>query len=181
MSDEAQARGGRLRAAREAKGLGVRELSRLAGFGDNSADISKIENGKQSTPSYDKIKAYAVALEVNPEWLWSGEGPRERRPEGAVVEAVGDDLSPFDAARAMFLAEQVHDGRGDNARRFLAERVVHYAGAEGRSPGWWLETLKDEFRAWRKPEKVVGVRELSEDDDPFGGPRIPAINPRRRG
>lgn len=170
----------RLAAVIAERGLGVRELARSAGLA--SGQISNLRNGKRGKRvGGETIAKLAHALDVNDVWLLTGEGPRERRAEGPVVEAVGDDLPPFDAARAMFLAEQVHDGHGDDARRFLAERVVHYAGAEGRSPGWWLETLKDEFRAWRKPEKVVGVRELGEDDDPFGGPSIPAINPRRRG
>ena len=161
LAARAAARGERLRAARAAKGLGVRELSREAGLPGGASDVSKIENGKQPSPNYDKIRALAAVLEVNSEWLWSGEGPRDRRDEAAAGEA----LAPFDAARAMFLSEQVHEGRGDEARKFLGARAVAFAGAERKSPQWWLATLTEEFREWR----------TNEGTDP-----LPKLNPRRR-
>lgn len=158
VAARAAARGARLRAAREAKGLGVRELSREAGLSLSASDISKIENGKQPTPNYDKIRAIAAALGVTSEWLWSGEGPRSRREEESEL------LGPFEGARAMFLSEQAHEGRGEQAKAFLASRAVSFAGAERKSPQWWLATLTEEFREWRERS---------------GADELPKINPRR--
>lgn len=72
----------------------MRELSRSAGLSAAGADVSRIENGKQPNPHYDKIKALAAALDVNPEWLWSGEGPRERRADTAERTVELDDPYP---------------------------------------------------------------------------------------
>lgn len=86
------------------------------------------------------VERLAQAAKVSPTWLLTGRGPRE---------GDSDELAPFDAARALFLAQESHDGRGDEARRFLADRTTAYAGAERKSPRWWLETLAEEFREWR--------------------------------
>ena len=92
-------------------------------------------------PSVQKL-ARAAGVEIP--WLLDGEGPRTREQEDPA-----DELGPYEAARAWFLAEQRLEGRGDEAKAFLAVRRS-YAGAEDKGPGWWLEHLKDEFRAWRK-------------------------------
>lgn len=172
--------GDRLREARQEKGMGQRSLARASGV--SQGHISHAESGKRVELGPTVLSALADALGVSVDWLLTGEGPRERAsPERTVDPAEDTSVSPFDAARTMFLAEQTHEGRGDDARAFLAQRDVHYAGAEGRSPGWWLETLKDEFRTWRIADRAPKIAPVAlDDDDPFGGPTIPAINPRRR-
>lgn len=117
MSDAAE-RGRRLREAREARGLGVRELSRRAGLDGAGADVSRIENGKQRSPSYDKIRALAAVLGVAPEWLWSGEGEREAtnpRPEPSDPLAARSDAiarmrgAVCDEAIAMVRAAEIEE------------------------------------------------------------------------
>lgn len=64
-------------------------------------------------------------------------------------DAHSEELSPFEAARQFFLVQEAGEGRGAEARAFLAERQVSFAGAERKSARWWLETLSEEFREWR--------------------------------
>ncbi len=112
------------------------------------------EDASMRGPSVERL---AIAAKVSPAWLLTGKGPRE------IEAGDGVELGSFDAARAMFLAQEGHDGRADEARTFLAERNVAFAGAERKSPRWWLETLTEEFREWRDRK----------------GETLPKVNPRR--
>lgn len=149
--------GDRIREARLAKGLGQRSLAAVSGV--SQGHISHAESGKRLELGQTVLSAIAEALDVSVDWLATGNGPRERRNEpGAEPE-----LGAVDAARAMFLAQETHDGRGTEARAFLAERAVSFAGAERKSPRWWVETLTEEFREWREKK----------------GDALPKLNPRR--
>lgn len=126
--------------------MSARRLAEVAG--GSHANIIRIESGQQPKPGAEKIAGYAKVLGVSPEWLLTGEG--SMHPVERTVEPIDvDELGPYEAARAWFLAEQRLEGRVEEAKAFLAVRRS-YAGAEDKGPGWWLEHLKDEFRAWRK-------------------------------
>lgn len=165
MSDDE--RGERLRVVRLERGLGVRELSRLAGLGVTGADVSRIENGKQGAPSFTKIKAMAAVLGVSPEWLWDGTGPREIAPSR---EPDTKDPYPARAAaiarmRGLVSEESVAAVRGDQLLGALSE-------AE------WVEEL---LRADRLARKGMQRHEgqAHEGDGPVGR-TASKIQPRRR-
>lgn len=106
--------GERLREAREAKGMSVRALARVAGGprgdllarrqdldtprkqawkGDlGHANLLRIESGQQPKPGAEKLSSYATALGVSVDWLLTGEGPRERPSAERTVEI--DDPYP---------------------------------------------------------------------------------------
>lgn len=66
----------RVRFARERRGLGKRELAKKAGL--SSGYLTQLENdgegAKINSPSIDKTRALALALEVPFEWLAFGDG-----------------------------------------------------------------------------------------------------------
>jgi transcriptional regulator with XRE-family HTH domain len=153
----------RLKKAREHAQLSQRQLSAKCselGHALSSGHVGKLEIGERSNPRAQDVMVLARACGVRHEWLLDGTGGM-----ALDVESEVDEVGAYDAARAMFLAQEVHEGRGEEARTFLATRSATYAGAEGRSPGWWLETLRDEFRTWRAPSKALGSRELEADED----------------
>lgn len=135
MADE---RGERLRRLRIERGLGVRELSRLAGLGEAGADVSRIENGKQGTPGYDKIRALAAVLGVSAEWLWDGSGPREPSPR----EPDADDPYPARAAAIVRMRGLVSESA---IARVRADQLL---GA--LSEAEWVEELLRADRIERK-------------------------------
>jgi transcriptional regulator with XRE-family HTH domain len=57
--------GAKLRAMREAKGLGLRELAGRAGI--SPAFLSKIEVGKEKAPAEPKVRALAKILDFDPD------------------------------------------------------------------------------------------------------------------
>jgi transcriptional regulator with XRE-family HTH domain len=70
--------GQRLRQAREARGLGVRELGRLAGV-DPTA-ISRIESGKRGARGTTEVATFVklcAPLRVRLAWVLTGAGPME--------------------------------------------------------------------------------------------------------
>jgi transcriptional regulator with XRE-family HTH domain len=78
--------GGRLRAARRARGL--TQMQVVAATGIEQATISKYEQGEIDEPSAPKIAVLARALGVSMEWIVTGEG------EGPVpVAATGTDAA----------------------------------------------------------------------------------------
>ena len=150
----------RFRLAREHAKLSQGALSERCaaqGHSVSRGQIAKLEVGERTNPRGSDTAAIARATGVRLRWLLEEDGP--------MLEGEPDEAGAFDAARAMFLAQEVHEGRGEEARTFLVTRSATYAGAEGRSPGWWLETLRDEFRTWRTPSKTVGSRELEPDEE----------------
>lgn len=151
----------RFKKARDHAGLSQAALAARCeeqGHSVSRGQIAKLEAGERTNPRSSDVQAIARATGVRMPWLMGERGPMV---EGHTVE---EELGAFDAAVGWFLANESHEGRGDDAKAFLAQRDVRYAGAEGRSPGWWLETLRDEFRAWRVPAKIVGVREIGENE-----------------
>jgi transcriptional regulator with XRE-family HTH domain len=164
----------RLKMARESARLSQRELSARAtseGHPISAGQIAKIEVADRPNPRASDLAVIARITGVNLSWLVSGIGP--------MVPTETSDVAPFDAAKTMFLAQETHDGRGEEARVFLAERSTQYAGAEDKSPGWWLESLRDEYRAWRRPGQLpTGARELGEGERP--GRAVSKINVRKR-
>jgi len=132
--------------------------------------VSTILAARTKRVETETLYRLADAAGVSRAWLAFGEGTMDPVSD----DAIGD---PRDAARSWFVATEEHDGRGDEARAFLAERAgTLYAGSEDRSPEWWLATLREEFRAWRRPAKAVGVREVGEDAEDT---RPAKVNPRR--
>ncbi len=97
--------GSRIRAARLARGIGVRELSRLV---DCSASlISQIERGR-ANPSVSTLYAISSALEISVDSLFAAAGATERREASgeAASETRGDpderpELSPGAEAQAV--------------------------------------------------------------------------------
>ncbi len=62
MESELKTLGGRIKAARESRGLSIRDLAELAGI--NKSQIVRIESG-QSDPHYTTLLRIARALEVS--------------------------------------------------------------------------------------------------------------------
>ena len=79
--------GGRLRKAREQKGLSQRELARQAGI--RYATISELENEKRSAMNTDTAKALARALGVGVDYLIGTWDESEGEPEAAALAVVG--------------------------------------------------------------------------------------------
>lgn len=141
--------------------------------GLSQAHLSNVENGKRENPGTDTLMAIANSLGVSFAWLISGEGFRDREDDHGHHIA-----TPYEAAVTMLLAQEAHEGREAEAKAFLESISSRaYAGAEGKSPGWWLETLREDYRTWRAPSKSVGVRVVAPEDD--DAPQIPRLNARR--
>lgn len=163
----------RLRWVLEKRGLSARAWSLAAGRSHAQVTmmLRRLEAGETPAFEAEVFEDLARAAQVRPAWLQSGKGT----PEGID----DDETDPFEAARRMFVAQEAHEGRAEEARVFLASRSVQYAGAEGKSPAWWLETLRDEFRTWRRPGQLpTGARELGDGERP--GRAGSKINARRR-
>lgn len=62
MGNELKALGSRIKAARESRGLSIRDLAELAGI--NKSQIVRIESGR-SDPHYTTLLRIARALEVS--------------------------------------------------------------------------------------------------------------------
>jgi hypothetical protein len=120
------------------------------------------------TPAFEGkvFEDLAKAAGVDAHWLQTGEGE-------PVPASAPEEVSAFEGALGWFVATEEHEGRGDAARRFLAQREQVNAGAAGLSPDAWLAKLRDEYRAWRRPAKAVGVTEIGEDE-PVRASKLPA-------
>lgn len=153
--------------------MGQHSLARASGV--SQSHISNVESGKRAELGPSVVSALATALEVSLAWLMTGRGSRE---PGAVEVSEPHAVSPYEAAVTMLLAQEAHEGREAEAKAFLESISSRaYAGAEGKSPGWWLETLREDYRTWRTPSKAVGVRVVAPEDD--DAPQIPRLNARR--
>lgn len=69
--------GGRVRFARERRGLGVNELDRLIGV--HVGYVSKLENGGFDAVGSDKLAALGEVLRVSLDWLVRGVGRPDAR------------------------------------------------------------------------------------------------------
>lgn len=78
----------RMRAARDAKGLGTNALDRLANVA--KGNTSRVESGGRKQLGADVVARYAVALGVAHEWLATGLGPRQ--PPSPEAIPVGTSL-----------------------------------------------------------------------------------------
>jgi transcriptional regulator with XRE-family HTH domain len=78
--------GQRIKEARQALGLNQNELARRAGLRSGSA-ITMYESGARSNPKH--LLALASALQVNPQWLQYGRGPRSASDIPKVMETPG--------------------------------------------------------------------------------------------
>lgn len=158
--------------AREHAQLSQAELAKRCGV--SRGQIAKLEVGERTNPRGSDVAAVARETGVRLPWLLEEQGPMVSEGDAPETEV----SSAFDGAVTWFLTVEEHEGRGDEAKAFLAQRRELFAGAEHLSPGAWLAHLQDGFRAWRSPSKVVGVRDVDPDDDE--GLRPPKINARRR-
>lgn len=76
----------RLRLAREAEGLGARELDRASGLGTGA--VTRLSKGDRlSGVTAAKIIRLARALNVRPEWLLTGNPPMRDDGEWILVQA----------------------------------------------------------------------------------------------
>lgn len=139
--------------------------------GLSRSHVSTILAGRTKRVETETIFRLADAASVSRSWLAFG--------EGSMIETAPtpDQVGAFEGAVSWFLATETHEGRGDEARAFLAQRTQVNAGMSA-SPDAWLAKLRDEFRAWRSPSKVVGERVVDADDN--DDLRPPKINARRR-
>lgn len=113
----------RLREARLQKGLTQVQLSRLSGVAQ--ADISKVEGGKNLTPSF--LLDLAAALEVSPYWLKEGRDQESAKwPFSTITPAEWADAS--DRLRSIAEgyirgaldqeAQRAQESPGEKARRY---------------------------------------------------------------
>lgn len=127
--------GGRIRAARQARGWSMNELDKR--LGTSEGYTSRVESGSR-VPREDKIRAYAITLDVHYEWLLEGKGPRDRTSSSsshrrhpnleAAIAGMGERVTPgaAEVARAMG-AESRRPGRrglADLAARPLAKNLT---------------------------------------------------------
>lgn len=111
--------------------IGVRELSRRAGLDSAGADVSRIENAKQGTPSYDKIRALAAVLGVRSEWLWSGEGERDAGPSVRDDDPIPERADAIRRMRGAVCEDAILAVRGaDLGRLSLIEWVEELVRAD---------------------------------------------------
>lgn len=115
----------RTKEAREALGLNQVELAKLAKVSPGT--IGNLEAGTRKNPR--ELLAIAAALQVNPQWLKTGKGPRESNaaqtasppaaPAGAHAELLAffDELPPLEQAAVL---RDVHD----RAARVLGDRIL---------------------------------------------------------
>ena len=90
----------RIRSARHAKGLTQQELADKIGV--KRASVTQWETGATKSIESTNLLAAAKALDVSPEWLSTGRGPRERLP---VVGTIG-------IADERYRPGQINDGSG---------------------------------------------------------------------
>ena len=125
--------GERVKAAREAKGLQVNELDRLAKVSKGST--SRVEADQRKRVSADIIAKYAAALGVSHEWLATGSGPRQ--PASPDVIPAGTNLptlrsvlallagdTDLDLVRSFWTAATVLDGADEVPAIEWAARFV---------------------------------------------------------
>lgn len=77
----------RLTEARERLGVKPARLAKLAGV--TGAWVSKAESGKSVHVQAETLFAVARVLQVNPQWLADGTGPRDMIPLDLVAEFSG--------------------------------------------------------------------------------------------
>jgi len=128
--------GERIREARLAKGLGQRGLAEASGV--SQGHISHAESGKRQELGPTVLGALARALEVSPEWLLTGEGPRVRY--AASTDA--DDPYPARAAAIVRMRGLVSESA---IARVRADQLL---GA--LSEAEWVEELLRADRIERK-------------------------------
>lgn len=87
----------------------------LTRAGDHDAPPAG-RGGDASLPFEGKVfEDLARAAGVDAHWLQTGEGE-------PLAGAAAEEVSAFEGAVGWFLATETHEGRGDDAKRFLAER-----------------------------------------------------------
>jgi transcriptional regulator with XRE-family HTH domain len=172
--------GQRVKAAREAAGLGLNELD--ARIDSKSGYTSRIESGDRLSPRLEKLRLIAEATGVDPGWLITGEGSmkagsgaqtptrsldlEERYPQVAIVFAdarssgkYSEELLKAAAARlGVFKTEPTHSQIWDAieaAVRGKVEAEERYARIHQRAavpPG---EPLTEAEKALHRAPKVV--------------------------
>lgn len=107
--------GDRIKAERKAKGLERNDLVRLTGI--KYPTLAGIENGDQASST--KIHVLADALEVRPEWLETGELPKE--PKDAAGETGWSDILGY--------SQSVGLGRGAEAVEYAETHKLKFRAA----------------------------------------------------
>lgn len=82
----------RVRAARVARGLGSRELARLAGLGEGH--VATVEGRVGHAVEVDTMVKLAAALRVSLDWLITGKGEGPSAPIVAIESADEADAPP---------------------------------------------------------------------------------------
>jgi len=132
--------GHRVKIAREAKGMSLKELARLAD-GLRYQTIQDLENGKSKGTKH--VLAIARALGVSPDWLQTGSGDQAARPEK------GHNLKENNTFFKVQPPVPSHGASGD--------RLPVYGMATGGPDGWNLFN-GDLIETVPMPANLLGVR-----------------------
>lgn len=154
--DEAVARGARIRAAREAKGLSQAKLASMVGLEGGPQSISMYELGKMGL-SADRLMALAEALGVSAEWIMRGREPGE--PE---EPADGPGWRSFVEAGYLDLFR----GRGATDEQVEHARRTPFKGGAGAARAVdYVRILEDMLSPIPAPEpaELAAARERSAD------------------
>lgn len=79
----------RIRSARQAQGISAAELAKSVGV--TSAAVSRWETGQVKNLRMEHLFSIARVLDVNPEWLATGRGGRQKHPYGVQEEPASYD------------------------------------------------------------------------------------------
>jgi transcriptional regulator with XRE-family HTH domain len=118
--------GERLRMARRAQGLSQRSLSAA---GVTFAYICRIERGTR-VPSLEVIRRLALALDVSPRWIETGEDGRWTGFSHAELAAMRAALLGTGGPASLRLAAELSMA--------LEQRAAHELGSAPAAPGWPL-------------------------------------------
>jgi transcriptional regulator with XRE-family HTH domain len=159
--------GSRLRALREEKKFGLRELASKAGI--SPAFLSKVESGKEKPPAEGKLRALAKTLDYDPEVLMALAG---RLPTD-IVEIIQRHPSQYVALlRALRLrsAEQLNGLRVYLSRLEKphtipsVEQLIEIAKSwEGNKIAARLSTLENRPSAGRRTRTTEGWTKASKE------------------
>lgn len=128
--------GKRIKEAREARGVSVKELAHAVGLG--ASTLYDLERGDQESTT--KLGAIADYLDVRHQWLEKGVGPRDVDPKEAVSRAPNPELFEFvDRVRGPHLSA----GSGEVIWDFEEIDRSHAFQADWlKSQGWNPRRLK---------------------------------------
>lgn len=132
----------RIRSVREARGIGVAELDRLADASRGST--SRIESGKRTGIGPEMVDKYARALGVSHEWLARGTGPQQPASPDAIP--AGANLPALRSLLAVVAGDT-----DPNLVRHFWERAAEQPESDTVSPLEWAERFVLAWMSANKP------------------------------